>query len=80
MLKLKNLIATVLLSGVVVMSFAQSSGVPKNGGAHASATTYKHSGHAAKAKHLKTKAHAKKHHKVRHHVKKHHKKAVAHKA
>ncbi|MDR3369181.1 hypothetical protein [Rhodoferax sp.] len=80
MLNLKNLVATVLLTCVAAVSMAQAPAAPKKGVSHPSATAHKHGGHAAKPKHLKTKAHAKKHHHVRHHAKKHHKGAVVNKA
>jgi hypothetical protein len=80
MLKLKNLIAAVLLSSVAVISFARAPSTPKNGGSHSLATMHKHGGHTAKPKHLKTKTHVKKNHKVRHHAKKHHRAAMASKA
>ena len=80
MLTIKRLIATVLLTSVAAISFAQTPVAPKKVGIHHSATTHKHGGHVAKPKHLKTKAHAKKQHHVRLHAKKHHKAVMAHKA
>jgi hypothetical protein len=80
MLTIKRLIATVLLTCVAAISFAQTPTAPKKGGTHHSATTLKRSGHVIKSKHLKTKAHAKKHHHVRHLAKKHRKAAATHKA
>jgi hypothetical protein len=80
MLNLKKLLAAALLSGLALVSFAQTPHAAKSAKTHAAVTAHKHAGHAAKPKLVKSKAHGKKHKSAKHHVNKQHKATAVHKA